>query len=443
MNKWSIWFLGTILLCGVVLGDGENVVLSTYLDEEIYIGQEYTKLFKIKIENQVDCSSKKDLITVHYSITKDEVVKEDFFEREIGCSGYANTGEFTPLEVGEYTLCGEIVESTVEETNLEDNSACMDFVVLDTSEVACDVSLNITANGDFFYEKGESIKFKTELNNKEFPFEIEYWIEDLFGNIYKKKYVTANTNQKSWKTKISEEDRILFIKARVTPSCNDENLDDNYAELMFAVINEVEEEEEVLEELSTIKIGKISPAEISFGEVVNAEVEIYKGSTGKYSLSAWIMKNGKTISQKTKFHLKDKYTNYKLFLPIQLKPNCNEKIDDGKASLVVEGLGEKVEQELSISGINEKLCQEIEIEVEVEKVNEKEESLCLLSGDVVDEDTLDSELTSKVSAGNEKIWSEVDGIVIYESSSAKASKLIPYLIMAMLGLFCAILIWKK
>jgi len=536
----------------------ENIILSTYLDDVIYLNNRYTQLFKIKIENKDSCSEK-DSVTVRYNITSDGLVKEDVFSREIGCSGTANTGEFTPSEPGDYTLCGEVISSTVEETNFEDNSACMDFTVLDPSDVPCDIVLDITTNGTFIYEKGESIKFKTELNDESFPFEIEYWIEDLFGNIYKNKYTSTNTNQKSWKTNIDEEDRILLIKAVVTPSCNDVNLEDNYAEEMFVVTNVLEEveEEEQVEEDSSIEIGKISPTEISFGDLVNAEVEVYKNSTGKYSLSAWIKKDNKIISYKTKFHLKSKNTLYKLFLPIQLKPNCNEKIKDGKAMLIIEGLGEKAEKEITVSGISTSLCKEIKVEVESEeekklsyqivdlpmsvsageefkvkvefdgddeehefkvwsylyrgskcysceagerddnliefeldgnedeeiellvkvdkeieegeyklkvKLNkdgqktnkeltesiyvksvgekkERSESLCLLSGDVINEEIVVEGTTSKIV--NKDILNEVKGIVVYESSSEKANNLIPYIIIAVLGLLCVVLIWRK
>ena len=33
------------------------------------------------------------------------------------------------------------------------------------------------------YLNEETIKFYNEINNESFPFEITYWVEDLFGNI--------------------------------------------------------------------------------------------------------------------------------------------------------------------------------------------------------------------------------------------------------------------
>ena len=72
--------------------------------------------------------------------------------------------------------------------------------------------------------------------------------------------------------------------------------------------------------------------------IERAEIEIYKSSTNKYSVSVWVEKEGKSISEKTKINLKNKNINYKLNLPVQLKPNCDGKIKDGNAQLIVEGL---------------------------------------------------------------------------------------------------------
>ncbi len=442
-GKKVVWLVFVVLLAGFVFGAEENVVLSTYLDDEVYVGQEYTKLFKIQIKNQVDCKLKKDLITVYYNITNGELVKEDIFEREIGCSGTANTGEFIPSKPGEYVLCGKLINtSTAGNSDLSDDIACKSFTVLDTSSVPCDIWLNITFD-NFIYQEGEKIKFKTELNDETFPFGVEYWIEDSFGEYHKNSYVSENTNQKTWTTKIEEDDRVLWIKARVNASCNDTDLSNNYDEKMFIVLGSIEEELVILDNEeqdsdSSIEIVGVKPEEVSFGDVFSAELNIYKNSTGKYSLSIWAEKDGKKISEKTKFHLKTKDREYRLFLPVQLDPNCNEKIDDGDAELIVEGLGLRVEKEFEISGINEKSCEE------VEKIIEKECEECGVckeakeSSSYEEENILDGNLVTK-----KGIVDEISGIVIYESSSEKAKGMIPYLMIAFLGILSLVLVWKR
>ena len=165
------------------------------------------------------------------------MIKEDQFTKEIGCSGYASTGEFIPEEAGNYTICGMIINSTVNENGFDNGAVCSDFAVISTSSQRCDINLGINkTNQTIFYENGQTIKFALEINDKNFPFIIEYWIEDLFGSMVKDKFNTTNTNQKSWKTNIEEEDRVLLLKAAVYPACNDTHLADNAAELMFIVV---------------------------------------------------------------------------------------------------------------------------------------------------------------------------------------------------------------
>ena len=96
---------------------------------------------------------------------------------------------------------------------------------------------------------------------------------------------------------------MLFIKAIAHPSCNDTNLTDNVAESMFLVANNEGEEisaSSADEMNSAINITEISPQPVSFGGVVKADVEIYKNSTNKYSVSAWAEKTGKSSARKLK-----------------------------------------------------------------------------------------------------------------------------------------------
>ena len=343
----------------------ENIFLSVYLDKFIYLNDNYNNLFKITIENKDNCSQK-DNVTVFYNLTKlgsavNELVKTGNFTKEIGCSSYASTGEVNPMAAGTYLLCGQITNSTLFEINLIDNQACQEFEVIDTSTVPCNITLQIVRKGDLILDNGQPLSFSPSLNNDSFPFVIEYWIEDLFGNLVKNKINTTNTNQKSWKTSIDEKDKVLFIKSRVYPFCQDENETNNFAENMFIVVKK-----EILlasasenSSKSSIAITKINPAEASFGDLIQVDLEIYKGSTSKYSVAIWVEKEGKTLSEKTKINLKNDQLIYNLNLPVQIDPNCERKIKDGSALLIVEGLGERAEKSFTLSGINPDLCAEI------------------------------------------------------------------------------------
>lgn len=354
--------------------ENKSVKITAIVAPTLYVNHEYTSLFKIEIKNKDSCPPK-DNVTTLYNISKDSLVKEDSFTKEVGCSSSASTGSFTPAEVGNYILCGTIINSSV--SSFSSAPTCKEFTVISAAELSCDISLGLKTNESIFYEYGQSIEFKPELNNKSFPFVIEYWIEDLFGELLKPRLNTTNTNEKSWKTNIEEQDRVLFLKAIIYPSCHDLNLSNNVVQQMFIVTkNELASpEEEITIPNSTLNITKVSPETASFGSILGVEIEMYKGATDKYSVSVWAEKDGKEISEKTKVHLKNKNTFYKFMLPVQIEPNCNKKIDDGFAQLIVEGLELHTEGEFSLQGINEKLCPE---------ESEKEKSASKNSFQIVD-----------------------------------------------------------
>ncbi|MEK6938942.1 MAG: lamin tail domain-containing protein [Nanoarchaeota archaeon] len=331
-----------------------NIILVMDFPSEIYAGSPYTDMFNITIENKKPCTPY-DNIIIEYNITGNDFFKEDNFTKEVGCGSSIGTGKFTPPSAGNYTICGNIINSTVNESNFSDNSVCFNITVIDPSTVLCDVNLNINISDTLIYKQGEPINYSFILSNKTFQFKIEYWIEDLFGNTVKSKYTTTNTYSKTWKADISEEDRVLYLKAQLYPSCKDQNLSNNYAQKMFIVTNEG-----ALQKMnntnstdnttsvndSSILINKITPSELDWGEALRAEVEIHKGNTNKYAISAWVEIDGDQVSEVTKVNLYSKYTNYKLALPLLMDLRCEE--DAQEAILVLEGLDQRAEQEVTI-----------------------------------------------------------------------------------------------
>tara|TARA_Y100000310_G_scaffold335538_1_gene417821 strand:+ start:967 stop:3054 length:2088 start_codon:yes stop_codon:yes gene_type:complete len=328
-----------------------NLSLTIYLNEEIYLHQDYTNLFKIKI-NHKKCALK-DNVTVAYRISKGNIlIQEDQFTKEVGCSGYSATGKFSPILSGNYTLCGEVINSTLHETT---ETICQNFFVIDTSQILCNVSINIQTEEMKTYLEGNSIKFTPTLNDNSFPFIIEYWVEDLFGKIYKKKYNTSNTNQKSWQTHIEEEDRILLVKALVYPTCNDSNTTNNHDQKIFFVLNNN------VKASTSLNIEKLylgNDNKVEWGDQFTAKVNIFKGDESKYSVQLWAEKNGEKISKTTKLNLYDKYKNYPLTLPVQLEANCDNKIMDGTALLVLEAFGLREEIEFTIEEIDDDICKD-------------------------------------------------------------------------------------
>jgi hypothetical protein len=410
----------------------KGLKLEPYLDKEIYTNYNYNRLFKIKFLNKDVCSDKEEIVVQYLLFKQQELIFESTFSKEIGCSTYSNTGNLMVEEEGEYVLCGH-------STSHESNQVCQNITVIDVSKVPCDLAINVLTE-KMVYDNKEKIGYYNILNEEKFPYYIEYWVEDFLGEIFKKKTQTSNTNKKSYTPKIKEVDRALLIKAKVYPFCADLNVSNNEAEQLVVIVNSVVEEEESVssEEESTIEIIKISPEEQKFAGLVKAEIEIYKGNTGKYSLTAYAEKDGKKISQNIKVNLKDKYTNYKLTLPIQLKLNCDEKISPGKAKIIVEGLGTEDNKAFKVLGIDEKICK---INTKYEEQECKEQKCEVVKEKTSTFSTPNNFEVSKVFSSNHDY--EGEGMVVYESSSSKAKKILPYLILFSFILILFALFIKK
>jgi len=341
------------------IGD-KGLKISVYINDLTYIGLTYTSLFKI--ENLDHVSGIDDCIdlTIGYNISFNNTLFEQN-NLDIEClNSYksSNTGFFEPKIPGNYTITGWIISSDINDTNINDDFDSKIIRAIDVSGILCNISLNITIDKEIYLEE-ESVKFNNNLNNDSLPFTIEYYIEDFFGNFYKNPYNTTNTNQKSWKTNIDEQDRVLFIKAKVYPLCNDTNLTDNSAEKRFIVKSDPTSSNQAGE--SKLEIID-SDDKAKFGEIVDVKISAYRGNTNKYSVSLYIADGSKKISEITKIHLSDgKYSSYYGRLPIQIKPNCDLKLENGKYEIVLEGLGEEVEEKIKIEGIETDLCESIEI----------------------------------------------------------------------------------
>ncbi|MEM4713944.1 MAG: lamin tail domain-containing protein [Candidatus Nanoarchaeia archaeon] len=111
----------------------KDVVLEVFLSSKVILNATYTSLFKISILNKTNCSIK-DNITANYSILDENgtLIKQDTFTKEVGCSGYSNTGVWRPDKSGNFTLQGQIIESTSENYNLNNDFALAKIEVLDS-----------------------------------------------------------------------------------------------------------------------------------------------------------------------------------------------------------------------------------------------------------------------------------------------------------------------
>ena len=416
-----------------------GLIMSTYLEETLYTGIEYTKLFRIQnldhIRGETDCIN----ATIRYEIYKeDDLFRIDF--TPIICMNSvrtAATGYFLTNTEGNYTLCGNMINATQNFTNI---TQCQDMQVLNTADIDCNISIAGIFFDKFIYEEDERISYKIDITEKRFPFEIVYSITDVFNNTVKKPTTTENTNKKSFTPKnIGEPDKVFSINAEVIPHCNDLNLSDNKHNEFLVVTSSKEKESQ-----SRIEIKEILTKEALFGSAVITNLIIYKGDTNKRVVKVYATtKEGKKISEDTKVYLKDKFTNYDFNLPVQLRLDCEKKQQPGSFYIAAEGLDAKERQRFMITGWKDDFCPK------EEKENIKNESI---AKDKAENKSIKvgPKLSSQTNVSIKKTKSEdmnfsktITGMTVYKSAAVKSVELLPYLFFIASAILSILIIIKK
>jgi len=438
----------------------------------------------------------------------------------------------------------------------------------------CDWKINIDMENSIFQTNELDFTISVE---REYGFEqnitVKGVIEDIFGEEIKS--YTPWTNERVVESYKEVGDYSLngldegayMIKFEIFDlDCDEANPNDNQVTKLIAINPQYKENVSFLN-VETLYLGSDESAE--WGDQFTVKVNVYKGEESRYSVQLWAEMDEEKISKTTKLNIYDEYKSYPLTLPVQLEPNCNQEIEDGKALLVLEAFGLRAEEEFLVEDVDEEVCRDyldyvgelekaeakakrgeayqlidlpteayngevlkvkvqligdaeehslkvwsylyrgskcysccsgcdrekerddnlIEFELgkdEVKQVEllvkldeemeegdyklkvklnkdgqktdkeltesiyvrervgeEKElnESLCLLGG--IGEENEEEGVSMGLSGKKKEIINEIKGVVVYESSSEKAKKVIPYLLVVVFGLLCLVLIFKK
>ncbi len=99
-----------------------------------------------------------------------------------------------------------------------------------------------------------------------------------------------------------------------------------------------------------IKIKNIND-KIEFGKTFDLDMLISKGSTRKYSINAYV-KGDNIISGITNIHARGSNIEYRAKIPIAINHNCEKKYEKGNYTLVIEGLGLKIKENITIKDSN-------------------------------------------------------------------------------------------
>jgi hypothetical protein len=197
-------------------------------------------------------------------------------------------------------------------------------------------------------------------------------IEDLNGRLikeYKPFTNTSITRQRTTSTYTPnlEEGKSYILEANITTHCNDTIIDNNLDTQIITIKGTT------LPETSAINIDKIYDLGIDekakFGQTIRIKLNAYKGNTNKASVAVWIEKKDGRVSKQSKTSLAQKYTNYSLTLPIQIKPNCDEDFKDGRYTIVAQGLDTEDETEVEIEELTDSMC-DVKI-IEAKKLSSK------------------------------------------------------------------------
>ena len=193
------------------VNDVENYNFTiNFLNQNYYLDK-YTSFFEIK--NNVEKSN----VSFNYLIKKDDsILKQESIVFEINKRKTARTGTFEFTESGNYSICAQI----------EDNLVCEDFLVIDQRSVACDVNLGLDLPLSVT-DINKKIEYKFLVDNKTFPFKIEYEMRDLFNKKVRSKKTTTSLSKKSFTPKFEGLEKSYVLNATLIPTCNDTNLGNN------------------------------------------------------------------------------------------------------------------------------------------------------------------------------------------------------------------------
>lgn len=228
----------------------------------------------------------------------------------------------------------------------------------------CDWAALVILNGTVFENPEFQIKVLKLKGEGKANLTVDKWIEDSRGNLEKlyspwniEDVLNYKTSSK-YNPSLAKGDA-YFIKANITGlSCQDTNHSNNFAAAMIFLSSE---DQSSTYPNSSIKILEISPSSVTFGEIIEVKINVYRGDTLKYAVYAYAEnEDGDQVSEKTTMHFKDKFTNYTLTVPIQIESNCNQGYEDGKHTIIVEGLDVNATATFDIEGINDDLCEIID-----------------------------------------------------------------------------------
>tara|TARA_Y100000310_G_scaffold336554_1_gene421440 strand:- start:21989 stop:23758 length:1770 start_codon:yes stop_codon:yes gene_type:complete len=230
------------------------------------------------------------------------------------------------------------------------------------AEQGCDYAVELILAKTMFDNSSEfSFKVRaSKVSGSKTNLTMRAKIEDLNGKLIKeyKPFTNESITKQRTSTEYTpnlEEGKSYTIYSNITVQCNDTNIQNNFDTRIITIKGKP------LQEFSSIDIVRIydlgSDKKAKFGQTIRIKLNAYKGNTNKNSIAIWIEnKKEERLSKHSKTNLDLKYTNYSLTLPVQIKPNCDEKFKDGSHIIKTLGLDSEDEEELEIEDLTDSMC---------------------------------------------------------------------------------------
>jgi len=327
---------------------GPDVSIRTAIPQEIYTLTSYDSLFRITNERHVAGQTDAIDVTANYFVEQNgSMRKNGSFTVTVNSHTTAGTGTLRIDLPGNYTLCGEIVASTVNDTNASNDHACADLIAIDASTIPCNLSLRLEIeNEQRVYEQDARIAYRLRIdgeNSSAHPFVGTYGASTIFGErVFLR--TTENEQQKSFTPRCEERVCAYLLTAELAAiACNNSG-NATSDERLLVVKGEGANVEQQRQD-SSITITGVKPTAPRFGDILDVTLELYKGNTTKESVQVWIEKGGKRVSETTRISIDTKFSKLKLTVPVALK----ETGTAGNHVLVVEGLSERTTGSVAIA----------------------------------------------------------------------------------------------
>jgi len=303
----------------------------------------------------------------------DDAVRLYVDDNSIGASNLKNSGETIYL----YDNNNNLIDKKTYNTTTKDLSWAFinnTFHLADPTpgfandgsiivNLGCDYAVNFILTKTLF-DNSSDFSFQvraSKIKGASTNFTMRAKIEDLTGKFIRdyKPFTNQSITTKRTSTEYTpnlEESKSYVLYSNITTQCNDTNPENNFDTRIITIKGKP------LREDSSIDIEKVydlgTDKKAKFGQIIRIKLNAYKGNTNKKSIAVWIEDNkGNRLSKQSKTNLEQKYTNYSLTLPIQIKPNCDEDFDDDDYIIIARGLDSEDEEDIEIEDLTDSLCE--------------------------------------------------------------------------------------